>query len=205
MRAAKDFYRRFFLFITIVLFLSINQKLASQVPEVLDEGTLKEQFDFLHERTNIYNNFRAIREDMFQKIRRNSTDSLNRTYRQIALLNQELADAETQIDSLNLVLNETFEERDQAIRDRDSLFLLGIPMQKTFYNLVLWSIIGALAVLLVIGFFVFKRNRAITVQTTNDLKELREEFETYRKTSRERFEQQAIDHFNEIKRLKGRV
>jgi hypothetical protein len=204
MRAAKDYYRSFFLFITLVLFLSINQKLASQVPEVLDEGTLKEQFDFLHERTNIYNNFRAIREDMFQKIRRNSTDSLNRAYRQIASLNQELAGAETQIDSLILVLNETFEERDQAIRDRDSLFLLGIPIQKTFYNLVLWSIIGALAVLLVIGFIVFKRNRTITLLTTNDLKELREEFETYRKTSRERFEQQAIDHFNEIKRLKGR-
>jgi hypothetical protein len=205
MRAAKDFYPSLFLFITLVLFLSTSQKLASQTPEVLDEGTLKEQFDFLHERTNIYNNFRAIREDMFQKIRRNSTDSLNRAYRQITILNQDIVGAEAQIDSLNLLLSEAYEERDQAILDRDSLFLLGIPMHKSFYNLVLWTIIGALAVLLVIGFIVFKRNRAITLQTTNDLKELREEFETYRKTSRERFEQQAIDHFNEIKRLKGRV
>ncbi len=33
-------------------------------------------------------------------------------------------------------------------------------------------------------------------------KELQHEFENYRRTSRERFEKQAIDHFNELKRLK---
>jgi hypothetical protein len=192
-------------FFAMFFILSSNMKVISQVPEVLEEGTLKEQFDYLHERTLIYNNFRAIREDMFQKIRRNSTDSLNRAYRQISSLNQELSGAGERIDSLNLLLSETYEERDQAIVDRDSLFLFGIPMQKTFYNVVLWSIIAALAVLLVIGFIIFKKNRATTLQTTNDLKELREEFETYRKTTRERFEQQSIDHFNEIKRIKGRV
>jgi len=106
-------------------------------------------------------------------------------------------------DSLENLLADVSEERDQAISDRDSLFLLGIPLSKTFYNALLWSIIGILAVLFVSVLFMFFRSNTITRQKTNDLKELQEEYEEYRKTSRERFEQQSIDHFNELKRLKG--
>ena len=46
------------------------------MPEVLDTGTLDNQFTYIHERTRIYENYRAIREDMFQKIRSNAMDSL---------------------------------------------------------------------------------------------------------------------------------
>lgn len=205
MNSQKKITPGYYFFIIVVLLITNMGRVQSQPPEIFDSGTLQEQYNYLHERTNIYNNFRAIREDMFQKIRRNSQDSLNAAFREIRLLNQQLTEKNSEIDSLSMSLQTTIEQRDEAVRERDSLFLFGIPMSKTFYNLLLWSIIGGLVIFLVIGFMLYQRTRMITIQKTNDLKELTEEHENYRKSSRERFEQQSIDHFNEIKRLKGRL
>lgn len=194
---------RFVCLLFVLFLLPQNPVAAQSMPDVFNEGTLDEQYQYLHDRTGIYNNFRAIREDMFQRIRRNSLDSLRSAYRAIEAEKQLVLEARMEKDSLENLLADVSEERDQAISDRDSLFLLGIPLSKTFYNALLWSIIGILAVLFVSVLFMFFRSNTITRQKTNDLKELQEEYEEYRKTSRERFEQQSIDHFNELKRLKG--
>ncbi|TVQ15056.1 MAG: hypothetical protein EA361_06595 [Bacteroidetes bacterium] len=193
----------FLALLSILIITPVSEVRAQTLPEVLEEGTLSEQYEYLHERTNIYNNFRAIREDMFRKIRRNSIDSLNSAYAEIRQLNQQIAKQQSGIDSLNALQETTASERDTAIRDRDSLFLLGIPMTKTFYNVLLWSIIIGLAIVLLVIVVLFKRAHLIAGQKTREMKELQDEFDEYRKTSRERFEQQSIDHFNEVKRLRG--
>ncbi|MBW6481315.1 MAG: hypothetical protein K0B37_17955 [Bacteroidales bacterium] len=189
--------------ILVLILLNVNPSASQNLPDVLNEATLDEQYKYLHDETRIYNNFRAIREDMFQKIRRNSIDSLNRAYQKIAAEIQHKEQAVAEKNAMALLLVEMEAERDQAILDRDSLFLLGLPVSKTFYNVLLWSVIGILAVLAFAAFIMFFRSNKITRQKTKDLKELQVEYDEYRKTSRERFEQQSIDHFNELKRLKG--
>jgi uncharacterized membrane-anchored protein YhcB (DUF1043 family) len=200
----KNFRELWFFSLFIALyFLNTGFLNAQSQPEVLNEGTLQEQYEYLNERTNIYNNYRAIREDMFQKVRRNSLDSLNQAYNEIQNQIRLKEQAIEEKEAIAVALAETEVERDQAIRDRDSLFLFGIPLSKTFYNVLLWSIIIVLAVLTIIVFLMFFRSNRITREKTKDLKELQDEFDEYRKNSRERFEQQSIDHFNELKRLKG--
>jgi uncharacterized membrane-anchored protein YhcB (DUF1043 family) len=200
----KNFRELWFFSLFIALyFLNTGFLNAQSQPEVLNEGTLQEQYEYLNERTNIYNNYRAIREDMFQKVRRNSLDSLNQAYNEIQNQIRLKEQAIEEKEAIAVALAETEVERDQAIRDRDSLFLFGIPLSKTFYNVLLWSIIIVLAVLTIIVFLMFFRSNRITREKTKDLKELQVEFDEYRKNSRERFEQQSIDHFNELKRLKG--
>jgi len=200
-------YKKSFFVIVLSLFFLITfapAKLKSQaMPEVLTEGTLSEQFEYLHQRTNIYNDFRAIREDMFRRIRRNSLDSLNNAHDQIGQLNQQIEMQLQQISALEEETNKANEARDIAIRDRDSLFMFGMPMSKVFYNSLLWSVILGLSVLLILTGFFFKRANAIAREKTNNLRELQTEYDEYRKSSRERFEKQSIDHFNELKRLKG--
>lgn len=186
----------------ITLFSGITP-VKAQMPEVFDEGTLQEQFDFLQQRTNIYNNFRAIREDMFRKIRSNSLDSLNVAHGEITSLKQTLQDQRNENRQLQQTLDATISERDQAIAERDSLSLFGIMMGKSFYNLLLWSVIGGLLVLLALVFILFKRANVIARQKKSELTEMKDEYEEYKKTSRERFEKQSIDHFNEVKRLRG--
>ncbi|GAI68959.1 unnamed protein product, partial [marine sediment metagenome] len=50
----------------------------------------------------------------------------------------------------------------------------------------------------------FKRSFVVTRQTTKDLEETREEFESYRQQSRERYEKLVVQHHQEVLKLKGR-
>lgn len=192
-----------FLITLAVLFLLLKTVQSQTMPEVFEEGNLQEQFDYLQQRTNIYNNFRAIREDIFRKIRSNSLDSLAASREEIATLKETLINRQNENQELQQTLEATISERDKAIDERDSLSFLGVMLGKNLYNLIVWSVIGGMVVLLALVFILFKRARVIASQKRSELTELKTEFETYKKTSRERFEKQSIDHFNEVKRLRG--
>ena len=199
----KTMIRAAVLIITCSILLGLPETRSQQrMPEVMDTGKLEDQLNYIHERTLIYENYRAIREDIFQKMRSNAMDSLSVAKENIHELDGLLTDRNNEIDSLNNNLQSTKEELDQAIKNRNSLTFLGISMSKALYNTILWSVIIALAVILVLVFLSYSRNRIITVQTQKDLEEIRGEFDSYRTTSRERYEKLVVSHHNEVKKLK---
>jgi preprotein translocase subunit SecF len=173
-----------------------------RMPEVMDTGSIGEQLNYIHERTLIYENYRAIREDIFQKMRSNTMDTLLAVKENIDELDKLLSGSNAQGDSLNRYLTRTKEELDQTIKNKNSLTFLGIKMSKTLYNTIMWSVIIALGVILILVFLSFSRNRTVTVQTRKDLEDIREEFDNYRTTSRERYEKLVVSHHHEIKKLK---
>ncbi len=190
--------------IMVVFIISTPKASTGQptMPEILQTGTLEEQLDYIQERTQIYNNFRAIREDMFLQVKNNSLDSLAGARRVVNELTADLNSRDMDMDSLSALLDDTREDLNLAIRNRDNITFLGIPMNKTAYNLLVWFIIAGLAILLALGSLIFTRNRVITSKALRELEELNQEFESYRKSSREKREKLVMEHFNEIKRLK---
>jgi hypothetical protein len=87
---------------------------------------------------------------------------------------------------------------------KNSIRLMGMEINKTGYNTIMWSIILVLGALLAIGFLVFKRNLYVMIGTGKELKQLREEFESYRQSTRIAREKMEMTHFNEIKKLKAK-
>ena len=174
------------------------------MPEVLENGTLEEQLEYLDERTRIYNDFRAVREDMFQKIKTNSLDSLGRSKITISELESQLREQGILVESLQAELQNTNNQLDEAIKNRDQLSFVGIPMHKALYNTILWAVIAALAFITVLLFLSNKRLLTTARRNKNDLDELREEFEAYRKQTREQREQLVVKHHNELRKLKGK-
>jgi ATP-dependent Zn protease len=175
------------------------------LPEVLQEGTLQEQLEFIQNRTLIYENFRAVREDMFQKVKNNSLDSLNAAKQKMNELSMQINELDTEIGSLSTLLGDTRNELNIAIDNRDNISFLGIPMNKAGYNMFVWIIIGGLTILLIIGIMLYFRNRSVTASTLNEFGELREEFEQYKKKSREQREKLVMEHFNEVKKFKEQM
>jgi len=194
---------------TILLLLSIlflgSEPLQAQntMPEVMDEGTLQEQLDYVKEKTRIYNNFRAIREDIFLKMKKNSLDSLSAAKQEISGLETLLDERNSEISTLNSRLNSIGDELDEAVKNRDSLSFIGIQMEKGFYNTLMWLIVAALAAILAFLFVLYRRNHVITVENKKELNETRESFENYKKEARERYEKLVVSHHNEIMKLKG--
>ncbi|MEN8227118.1 MAG: hypothetical protein ABFS38_03105 [Bacteroidota bacterium] len=171
-------------------------------PAIMDSASLESQLNYVKERTRIYNDFRAIREDIFLKMKKNALDSLNKSKLEIATLNSRLSERNFQIETLNSDLGRTKNERDEAIRNKDNLSFLGIKMNKTVYNTIMWFIVLGLAVVAVILFLLFKRTRIITVQTKKEFDEIQNQYETHKKGSREKYEKLVINHHNEIMKLK---
>jgi chromosome segregation ATPase len=173
------------------------------IPDVLLNGTLKEQMDYVQEKTRIYEDFRAIREDMFQKIKSNALDSLKAAKTHINGLKNNTRTLNLRIDSLNTSVGTIKADLDQMTKTKNSISLLGIEINKTAYNAVLWTIIVALAGLLTVGFLAYQRNHRVTAHTRKECEELKKEFEAYRKASREAREKMSMTHFNELKKIRG--
>jgi tetrahydromethanopterin S-methyltransferase subunit B len=194
------------IFIAFTLLITGLNPLSGQgLPEVFQEGTLREQLDYIQNRTLIYENFRAVREDMFQKVKNNSLDSLNASKRQMNELSVQIEKLDSEIGSLSTLLGNTENELNTAIENRDNISLVGIAMNKATYNLIVWVIIGGLMLFLLTGVLLYVRNRSMTSSTLNEFNELKDEFEKYKVKSREQREKLVMEHFNEIKKFREQL
>lgn len=191
--------------ISVLLIMAFSGKAFCQtaIPDILEKGTITEQMKYLEEKTRIYEDYRAIREDMFQKIKNNSIDSINGAKNRINGLVLLTSNLNVRIDSLNSSLSGTKADMEEVTRTKNSIKVIGIELNKTAYNTIMWIIVGALILLLATGFLAFKRNFTVTRNTKKELDELRTEFEAYRQKTRLEREKMSMEHFNELKRLKG--
>lgn len=174
------------------------------MPEVLNKNTLKEQIDYIEEHSRIYENYRAIREDIFQKIiKENFTDTIAEYKNDIKGLKRLNLGLRQSIDTLEMSLKTTQTNLNNMTITKNSIRLFGMEVNKITYNSILWTAIIALLGLLAFGLLILKRTLTVTNHTRKELKDLKDEFEAYRKKSREAREKMSMDHFNEVKRLKG--
>jgi len=189
--------------LTAVIMAGAKGNCQTVVPKEFTEGTIETQINYLEQRTKIYENYRAIREDMFQKINSNILDSLSLAKSNISVLNKSTLTLSRDNDSLNILLETTKKNLETAITTKNKIRFLGAELNKSAYNFIVWSIIVVLLIILAIGFFSCKRNLILKTKTKDELNELRNEFEHYRQSSRLAREKMSMDHFNEIKKLKG--
>jgi hypothetical protein len=175
----------------------------SRAIAVLDSALLEAQLEYVHENTRVYNNFRAIREDIFLKLKGNVMDTLVEQKLLVEQLNSQLIERDFQIETLNTDLSRTKNERDEAIKNKNSLTLLGMNLNKALYNSIMWFIILGLSALAAIMLVLFRRAHAVTSQVKTDLEATQEEFDQYRKNAREKYEKLVVSHHHEIMKLKN--
>jgi hypothetical protein len=175
----------------------------SKMPDELTTGSIRGQIDYLVDHTRIYDNYRAIREDIFRKINSNILDTLSAERNRISLLNDLTAGLNGRVDSLNVVLASTKTQLGDVTATKNKIRVLGLEMNKTAYNTIMWILVGGLVFLLLVGFLIFKRNLVVLLSTEKDLKELKEEFATYRQTSRIAREKVEMDLFRANQKLKS--
>jgi predicted small metal-binding protein len=199
----KQFQIRCFWILAVTIIAAIKVSGQVTMPDALLNNSLKEQMNYLDEHTRIYDNYRAIREDMFQKLKVNISDTLSAVNTKIAGLNKTAKVLNMTIDTLKANLESTRTRLDEMTKTKNSISVLGLELNKSAYNKAMWTILAGLVAALVLGFLAFKRNLSAMFNTRKEFLELKNEFETYRKTSREAREKLTMDHFNEIKRLKG--
>ncbi len=200
----KQFILKLSVIAALILSVPSKGNCQSDLPEVFKKESIPEQLRYLEDHTRIYENYRAIREDMFRIISKNTVDTLKNAKNTISSLLQETHVLNARIDSLRSSLESTGASLEKAASTKNSISILGIEVNKVVYNSVMWAIVAGLLLLLAIGYLTFKHNRITTVKTLKELEDMKSEFEEYRTKTRLEREKMNIEHFNEIQKMKGK-
>lgn len=175
---------------TLILFISlpvIAQTQSETEPKPsLDGGTLESQFDYLYRRSSSYQEYKVVKKTSYQKIKGNVLDSMK-------VLKKDLSDTKklvevqgNEIKSLKEDLQTTNDNLTAVTKEKDDIKFLGIPMTKTGYNSLVWTIIFSLVALLLFFIFRFRSSNAITTQAQGLLADTEKEFEAYKAKALER-------------------
>jgi biopolymer transport protein ExbB/TolQ len=178
--------------LTVLAALFMTTNIFSQSPKkFIDTGSVKNQFEYLVDESNNYQDYKVIKASWLLKLKSNIIDSLSASKKKISE-NSSIVNSQKQlIDSLNTKLASTETVISELKSEKESISLFGIQFEKTtFKTLIFLIIVGLIGGLL---YFItkFKQSNIITTQSKLALKQAEEEFAIYKEKALER-EQKAM-------------
>ena len=175
---------------TFVVFISLSsfaQTETSQEPKPsLDGGTLESQFDYLYRKSSSYQEYKVVKKTSYQKIKGNVLDSLSSIKKELGDTKKIVDVQASEITNLKDDLKITNDNLSAVTKEKDNIKFLGMPMTKTAYNSLLWTIIFSLVALLLFFIFRFRSSNSITTQAQDLLADTEKEFEAYKAKALER-------------------
>ncbi|RLD35650.1 MAG: tRNA (guanine-N1)-methyltransferase [Bacteroidetes bacterium] len=195
------------LIIILVLSGAIVNTMAqeTETKPSLNSGTIESQFNYLITKSNRYEAFKVVKESWLYKIKKNVSDSLNVIQTTLRETQKRETVNQNEIQSLNSELKQTREKLTQAIKEKNSIRFVGVPMNKNGYKSLVWTIIAGLTAGIVILFLMFRRSHSVTTRMKNDLEETKEELEAFRRRALERESQLARELHDEINHYKAEL
>jgi uncharacterized integral membrane protein len=171
----------------------------------LTEGTIDNQFEYVIQNSNDYQDYKVVKKTWLYTLKSHAIDSLKAIQNNLldtkAIVNNQV----TEITSLKSSLSETKSALTDTNEEKDNMALFGLQMSKSNYNMLMWSVIGALFALLLLFIYKFRNSNSVTKLAKKSLVETEEEFEEHRRTALEREQKvrrQLQDEINKQKSIK---
>lgn len=169
--------RTLFLFLGLVL--ATNIALHAQDTEEND-NSIKAQFIEVIDKSNNYQDFKVIPKDKLSVLRKNILDSIANLEKEINTKDGIITQQTERISDLENTLSSTEDNLRVSMGKEDGISLFGIPMKKTAYNTLLFSIIGILLLALLLFIYKYKSSNSITKEANTKFAETEAAFEAYR-------------------------
>jgi hypothetical protein len=188
------------LLIVTVCFFSLYGSLFAQEEGSLNSGTISSQFDYLNSASNNYQEFKVVKKANLDKIRKNVTDSLNVFKDQLTTINVDLKLKQDQIARLESEVAQVQDQLQKAEEARDSFSFLGIPIHKSAYSSLMWTIVFGLLGAFLFFLYQYSQSHKVISKARKDLEETREEFDQHRKNTLERerkLKRELVDALNQ--------
>ena len=177
----------FILFIFSVSFsVSIAAQSKKKIEGSLNEGSIKEQFDYLYKVSPKWQDYKSIKSNKLFKFRDNIYDSLKLGRKKLIEERKIVSSQKSEIKALKQELNTTNDNLTSVTKEKDSINFFGAPLSKSGYNAILWSIITGLGALLLFFIIKFRQSNIVTVRVKKDKIDMEGEYDEYRRRSIER-------------------
>ncbi|WP_298503233.1 tRNA (guanine-N1)-methyltransferase [uncultured Maribacter sp.] len=199
---------------TVITLFTINLQFGQEEKKEqqelsLDKGNINSQFEFIYKKSGNYRadgkKYEVVRVISLDKLKQNVLDSLNVYSKKEDGLKATIKGHETTIASLEKKLAETSNNLSAVTEEKDSMSFLGILVSKGTYNVILWTIIACLLLLLIGFIYKFRRSNVLTQEAKTALSEVETEYEDHRRRALEReqkISRQLQDEINKYKKSK---
>lgn len=184
----------------LLVFLFSANVFAQQATDTL---SIPEKFDRIYRTSSSYQEYKVIGKTRFQELKKEVSDSLSNLKSEIQSKNQLIRVQKDSIQQIKEVAEIVEGDYRQMVAQKDSIQFLGIEFSKSTYNLIVWSLIGLLLILLLYFIYQFKNSNVITVKSKTELQELEEEFAIHKKKSLEREQKLRRQLQDEINKQRG--
>ncbi len=200
------------LFIALAIFcsaLSFAQTNDAAEEPSLDGGSINSQFDYIYQKSGNYRadgkRYEVVRTLSLDKLRQNVIDTINAANKKAIELQGVIKTQESSIATLNQKLSETTKNLTSVTDEKDSMSFLGAQVSKATYNIILWTMILGLFLLLLLFIFKFRQSNVLTQEAKGNLSDLESEYEDHRRRALEReqrISRQLQDEINKYRKSK---
>ncbi len=165
--------------LVVALFIVSTHFLTLHAQE--NNSKIATDLDDLVSKSNNYQNYKIIEKGALTNFQTSLNSYIGtQQNRQVALKTQIIAN-EKSIANLQNKLKDITAKNKELTNDKASIDFLGTSIDKANYSTIMWTLF--LGTLLVAGllFYLFKKSNAVTKHANSVLKDLEEEFESYRR------------------------
>ena len=148
--------------------------------------TIEGVFQQLIDKSGTWQNFKMLDRARLATFQRSMSDSINSVRSRLATEKQKVQTHETTIKELNDKITELESNLNNTQNQKDSVSFFGALVSKGVYNSIMWGIVIALGALLALYIYKYTNGNVVTKKSINDLADLQEEYENYRKAAIER-------------------
>jgi len=185
----------------LLLLYAANNANAQEFGEEIN--SINNQFDKIYKKSTNYKNYKVILKEQYLNLKLNVLDSIKDSKRLIL-------DIEYTLNNKNSTLKKTKEQLvftelnlKEAIQKGNSMTFLGMQLNKTSYNLLLWFIIILLITTSAYFIFKFQKSMAITKEAQRVLFESEQALEIHLKKAlvrEQKLRRQLQDEINKQKK-----
>lgn len=188
----------------LLLLLLIHTANIASAQEFREEiNSIDNQFDKIYKKATNYKNYKVILKEQYLNLKLNVLDSIKDSKRLIF-------EIENRLHTKNSTLKKTKEQLVSAefnlkevIQKANSMTFMGVQLNKTSYNLLLWLLIIFLTSTSVYFIFKFKKSMTITKEAQRVLLENEKALEIHQKKSlvrEQKLRRQLQDEINKQKK-----
>ncbi|MGV8879507.1 MAG: hypothetical protein ACOH2A_10790 [Sphingobacteriaceae bacterium] len=192
----------------LIYFLLINNLLViAQDTVKLVDNSLAGQYKELLAKSNHFQDYKVVKVYRLSALYKNFTDSLNKEKRSATSIEQALASQSKEISQLKSNLSKKDLELSAVHSRLDEISLLGIPMAKLSYNLLMWGLLILVAIALAVIVFKSSAYRREAQHRIHLFDEISQEYKTYKTRSNDKEKKLARalqDEINKVAELSGR-
>jgi len=167
----------------LIALLFTAQNFAQQITEA---ETIENQFNTLYRKSSSYQVYKVISKEKYKNLQKNVSDTINIFSNILVEKNILIRSQKNSIETLNNTVKKTNIALNEAIRNENSISLFGILITKKWYTFILFGIIFILIGSSLYFIFKFNNSNRHTVKAKNDLDNIENEFNIFKKKSIER-------------------